>query len=102
MGTERAGGSLASPETKERKGRLMISSKDRWNGFGRNAARMVLGASLLVIGVTTASVFAVAQQPNTSSAPPRAPAGAAAAPADGGDQWVKLCQKSEQTGNKEI
>ena len=54
-----------------------------------------------MIAVTTASVFAVAQQPNTSSAPARAPAGAAA-PAGGGDQWVKLCQKSEQTGNKEI
>jgi invasion protein IalB len=102
MGNERAGSSLASPQTKERKGRLMISSKDRWNGFGRNAARMVLGASLLAIGVTTASVFAVAQQPNASSAPPRAPAGAPAAPADSGAQWVKLCQKSEQTGNKEI
>lgn len=74
----------------------MIWSKDRWNSFGSGAARMVLGASLFVLGITSASVLAMAQ--NSSAAPKGAPA--AAAPAQ--PSWVKLCVKNEQTQNKEI
>jgi invasion protein IalB len=77
----------------------MIWSKDRWNSIGRMAARRVLGASLLVLGITSASVVAMAQQPNSSAAPK---GGAAAPAASGQPSWVKLCVKNEQTGNKQI
>ncbi|MEM7398481.1 MAG: invasion associated locus B family protein [Pseudomonadota bacterium] len=75
----------------------MIWSKDRCNSFGRGAARMVLGASLFALGITSASVLAMAQ---TSAAPKGAAGAAPAAPAQ--PSWVKLCVKNEQTQNKEI
>ncbi|MGA9443240.1 MAG: invasion associated locus B family protein, partial [Methyloceanibacter sp.] len=78
----------------------MIWSKDRWNSFRRDAARTVLGACLLALGVTSASVVAMAQQPNSSAAPKGAPAAGAVAGAQ--DAWVKLCMKNEQTGSKQI
>lgn len=79
----------------------MIWSKDRWNSFGRGAARMALGTSLFVLGIASASVLAMAQQPNTSAAP-KAPAGGAAPAAAAQPSWVKLCVNNEQTNNKQI
>ncbi|WP_141701237.1 hypothetical protein [Methyloceanibacter methanicus] len=79
---------------------MMIWSKDRWNYFRRDAARTVLGVCLLALGVTSASVVAMAQQPNSSAAPKGAPAAGAAGVAQ--DAWVKLCMKNEQTGSKQI
>ena len=78
----------------------MIWSKDRWNSFRRDAAHTVLGACLLALGVTSASVVAMAQQPNSSAAPKGAPAAGAVGVAQ--DAWVKLCMKNEQTGSKQI
>ena len=86
----------------------MIWSKDRWNCFCRDAARMVLAASVLALGVTSASVATMAQQPNSSAAPKGgaapstngAPAGVPQGAAQ--DAWVKLCMKNEQTANKQI
>jgi len=86
----------------------MIWSKDRWNCFCRDAARMVLAASVLALGVTSASVATMAQQPNSSAAPkggaaPSTNAAPAAVPQGAAqDAWVKLCMRNEQTANKEI
>jgi invasion protein IalB len=76
-----------------------------------NALRYIGSLGLLVLALGTS--LAMAQQetavPKTPAPPkaaaPAAPARAAQAPADAGqgeEDWVKLCTKSEQTGNKEI
>lgn len=86
----------------------MIWSKDRWNCFRRPAARMVLAAGALALGVTSASMATMAQQPNSSAAPkggaaPSTNAAPAAVPQGAAqDAWVKLCMKNEQTANKQI
>ena len=84
----------------------MIWSKDRWNCFSRDAARLALGASVVALGVVVASATTMAQQqaqPKSSAAPKRA--AVAAGGVTGGpaqDAWVKLCMKNPQTGNKQI
>lgn len=79
----------------------MVWSKDRWNCFSRNAARMVLAASVLALAMASASVATMAQEPNSSAAP-KGGAAPAAIPQAAQDAWVKLCMKNEQTGNKQI
>lgn len=80
----------------------MIWSKDRWNCFCRDAARIVLGAGVLALGVTSASVATMAQQPNSSAAPKGGAAPAAGPQGAAQDAWVKLCMKNEQTADKQI
>jgi invasion protein IalB len=103
----------------------MICSRDRWNLLSRGAARLMLCAGAGTLALVLAAPLAMAQQPpagqpqpKSTQAPKSSPAaGAPAAPAgapgatpmaagDAGaaseDAWVKLCMKSEQTGNKEI
>ena len=100
----------------------MLWSKDRGTALGLAAARGCLLAVAGLLSLTLAAPVTLAQQtppatPKAAKAPPAAPAPAAAgapapgAPAAGGvaaqggeDQtaWVKLCEKSEQTENKEI
>ncbi len=46
----------------------MIWSKDRWNCFAA-MRRGEAAASVLALGVTSASVATMAQQPNSSAAP---------------------------------
>jgi invasion protein IalB len=99
----------------------MIRSNDRWNTLRRCAARTALlaGAGALALGLAVPSALAqetqapVAQPKSTAAPKKTAPAagapaaGTAAAPAADASQapedaWVKLCMKSEQTGNKQI
>jgi invasion protein IalB len=99
----------------------MLWSKDRGTALGLAAARGCLLAVVGLLSLTLAAPVTLAQQtppatPKAAKAPPAAPAPAAGAPAPGApaaggvaaqggeDQtaWVKLCEKSEQTENKEI
>jgi invasion protein IalB len=106
----------------------MLWSKDRGTELGLAAARGCLLAVVGLLSLTLAGPVTLAQQtppatpkaakvPPPAAAPPAAPAPAAggapapgapvvggAAPQGGEDQtaWVKLCEKSEQTENKEI
>jgi invasion protein IalB len=106
----------------------MVWSKDRGLRRGAAATRAVLLAVVGVLALGVAAPLAVAQQtqpatpPKTSQPPKTAPAPAAGAPAPagapvagapvaGGDtaaaaadenSWVKLCEKSAETENKEI
>jgi invasion protein IalB len=90
----------------------MIWSNDRWNTLRRGAGRsaVLAGAGALTLALIMPSAMAQetpapTAQPKSTAAPKKstAPAGAAGDAAQAPeDAWVKLCMKSEQTGNKKI
>src|SRR5581483_6645612 len=107
-------GSRPEPARENRKGRLMICSRDRINMLRKVSTQGMIFAGAAALILSAGMPLALAQTqgqtpgvPKTSQAPkvqgaPAAPAGAPAAGGAPDDAWVKLCMKSEQTQNKQI